>query len=83
MPENQRPEPSFEPVPPRHEPVFNLPGILVLLIGVLVAVHLGRLALAFDTDLKVMAELAVVPARFALDLGWMDRPASCKMRWPA
>ena len=73
MSDDHRPAPSTDPVPPRREPVFNLPGILVLLIGVLVAVHLGRLALAFETDLKVMAELAVVPARFALDLGWMDQ----------
>ena len=45
----------------------------MVLIGVLVAVHLARLALTFETDLRLMAELAVVPARFALDLGWADQ----------
>ena len=73
MPDHQRQVPPPEPALPGREPFFNLPGILVVLIGVLVAVHLARLALAFETDLRVMAELAVVPARFALDLGWMDQ----------
>lgn len=72
-PENLQAAPPLEPATPGREPVFNLPFILVVLIGALVAVHLGRLALGFETDLRVMAELAVVPARFALDLGWMDQ----------
>lgn len=72
-PENLQPAPPLEPAKTGREPVFNLPFILVVLIGALVAVHLGRLALGFETDLRVMAELAVVPARFALDLGWTDQ----------
>jgi membrane associated rhomboid family serine protease len=61
------------PVEPRTEPIFNLPGVVLAVIGVLVAVHLWRLVLSFERDLGVLAEFAVVPARFALEMGWMDQ----------
>lgn len=61
------------PDPPQREPVFNLPGVVVVVIGILVAVHLWRLVLTFEQDLAILADFAVVPARFALELEWMDR----------
>ncbi len=73
MPDDKRLQPPFDPAQPGREPVFNLPGILMALVGALVAVHLLRLALDFETDLRVLSELAVVPARFALELGLMDQ----------
>lgn len=53
--------------------MFNLPGVIVAAIGLLAAVHLLRLTLSFERDLGVLAEFAVVPARFALEFGWMDQ----------
>ncbi|MGL4439999.1 MAG: rhomboid family intramembrane serine protease, partial [Bosea sp. (in: a-proteobacteria)] len=61
------------PETPKREPIFNLPGIIVAVIGVLVAIHLSRLVLSFERDLAILAEFAVVPARFALELGWLDQ----------
>ncbi len=59
------------PAPPR-EPIFNLPRVVLAVIAVLVAVHLWRLVLPFESDLGILAEMAVVPARFALEFGWLD-----------
>jgi membrane associated rhomboid family serine protease len=78
MPDDPRPRGDLFPGlgPPGHpksEPIFNLPAIVVIVIGALVAVHLWRLVLSFERDLAVLAEFAVVPARFALDFGWMDQ----------
>jgi membrane associated rhomboid family serine protease len=42
-------------------------------IAILVAVHLWRLVLPFESDLSILAEMAVVPARFALEFGWLDQ----------
>lgn len=64
---------SGPPGTPQREPIFNLPGVVTALIGVLVAVHLWRLVLSFERDLALLAECAVVPARFALEFGWMDQ----------
>lgn len=46
------------------EPIFNLPGVIVVLFGVLVAVHLMREFLSQELDDWVLAALAFVPARF-------------------
>lgn len=78
MPADPRPDGDVfnglgPPEGPQREPIFNLPGIVTIMIGMLVAVHLLRLLLSFDRDLGVLAEFAVVPARFALELGWMDQ----------
>ncbi len=58
---------------PRREPILNLPGVVTVVIGILVAIHLWRLTLSFERDLSILAEFAVVPARFALELGWLDQ----------
>lgn len=78
MPDDQRPKGELfpglgPPEPQQREPIFNLPGVVVAVIGVLVAVHLWRLVLTFERDLAVLAEFAVVPARLALELGWLDQ----------
>jgi membrane associated rhomboid family serine protease len=53
--------------------MFNIPLPVLALIGVLTAVHLIRLALPFERDLWLLAEFGVVPARFALEFGWLDQ----------
>ncbi|MCU0885580.1 MAG: rhomboid family intramembrane serine protease [Beijerinckiaceae bacterium] len=55
------------------EPIFNLPRVVMAVIAILVAVHLWRLVLPFESDLGILAEMAVVPARFALEFGWLDQ----------
>lgn len=60
-------------MPSGREPIFNLPAVIVALIGVMVVIHLGRLLLSDQADLDVLSAFAVVPARFALDFGWTDQ----------
>jgi membrane associated rhomboid family serine protease len=55
------------------EPIFNIPGVVIGLIGTFFAVHLARLGLALEDDLAILREFAVVPARFALEFGWFDQ----------
>lgn len=52
------------PPPPRRQPVFNLPGIVVAVVAVLTAIHLLRSALPAETDLALLRDLAFVPGRF-------------------
>jgi membrane associated rhomboid family serine protease len=63
------PAPPVPPVRPR-EPIFNLPAVIVGLVILLGLVHAGRSVLSASRDLSLLADLAVVPARFAIDLGW-------------
>ncbi len=52
------------------EPVFNLPRVVLATILLLVAVHALRvLALPEDTDIELLIDLAVVPARWSVALG--------------
>lgn len=60
---------------PRSEPIFNLPSVIVWLLGLLASIHLARMAVAQETDWSILSEFAVVPARFALELGWLDQQA--------
>ncbi len=46
--------------------MFNLPGIVVAVAGLLALVHLGREFLSRETDFLLLLELAFVPARFTL-----------------
>lgn len=56
------------------EPIFDLPGILVVLVGALVAVHVARGFLSQDDDVMVMALFAFIPDRFVLEQGMPAYP---------
>ena len=51
------------------EPVFELPGVLIGLIGGLVAVHVLRGFLAPADDDLVLALFAFIPDRYVLEAG--------------
>ena len=54
---------------PVREPVFNLPGAVLAMLLALGAIHLLRtLVLADETDLELLLDLAVIPARWTLAL---------------
>jgi membrane associated rhomboid family serine protease len=46
------------------EPIFNVPGAVLAVLGVLAAVHLGRSLLAPDDDARLVYALAFIPARY-------------------
>lgn len=46
------------------EPIFNIPGVVLLLLAVLTLIHAARLTLSPETDLQVVALYAFTPARF-------------------
>lgn len=67
-----QPEPSSphsapeqnRPIPPR-EPIFNLPGVVVVLSAVLIVIHLLRANFLSDqADLKVLLQFAFWPVRY-------------------
>lgn len=51
--------------PEPRQPVFNVPGVIIVVLGVLIAVHLGRSALPASEGLWWLAVLAFVPARYS------------------
>lgn len=54
----------------RSEPIFNLPRVVLWTILALVAIHALRvLVLPEETDIEVLLELALVPARWSVALG--------------
>lgn len=55
---------------PAREPIFNVPGVIVALIGVFVLVALYRSALGAYDDFAFVAERGFVPARLSLALGF-------------
>jgi len=60
---------SEAPRRPVREPVFNLPGAVLGMLLALGAIHLLRtLVLADETDLELLLDLAVIPARWTLAL---------------
>lgn len=72
-PSQQPRDPGAETGGPAREPIFNLPGAIIAVIGALALVHLARLSLGDAADLAILSEFAVVPARFALEYGWMEQ----------
>ena len=59
--------PSSVPAGSVREPAFNLPGIVLALIVLLVLTHAVRsFVLGSETDLQVLIDLAFVPARWTL-----------------
>lgn len=58
-------------------PAFNVPGPLLLLVGLLAAVHLWRslgLGLWSSADLEILREFAFIPARLSVALGFVSPP---------
>ncbi|MBN9051650.1 MAG: rhomboid family intramembrane serine protease [Rhizobiales bacterium] len=52
-------------VPPRREPIFNIPGSLTALTAVLVLIHLVRVYLLTEQqDVEVLLRFAFIPARY-------------------
>jgi membrane associated rhomboid family serine protease len=49
---------------PHRQPIFNVPSVVLWLLGMFFAVHLVRLALSPDEDLRFTVALAFIPARF-------------------
>ncbi len=69
------PLPAMDHLPepqPKREPIFNVPGVIILLIGSFVLVHLWRMMLDDEGDLNFLVETAFVPARLAIAFG-MER----------
>jgi membrane associated rhomboid family serine protease len=49
----------------RHEPMFNVAGSVLVVLGAMIAVHLVRLSLPEDWDTWLTLALAFIPARYA------------------
>ncbi|MEQ1954369.1 rhomboid family intramembrane serine protease [Mesorhizobium sp. CN2-181] len=64
------PHPTDEPLPqpqePPHEPVFNIPGVVLLLIALCAAVHVVRVyMLSIDADTDLLLRTAFIPVRYS------------------
>lgn len=56
---------------PRREPIFNVPAIILAMLGVLVALHLARQGLTEPDDDRLVLALAFIPDRYgAHPLHW-------------
>ncbi|ODT06229.1 MAG: rhomboid family intramembrane serine protease [Mesorhizobium sp. SCN 65-20] len=52
--------------PPRREPIFNMPGIVVAIIAACVGIHLVRVyALTLEQDLWLLIRAAFIPIRYS------------------
>lgn len=47
-----------------HQPIFNVPWPVLIVLGVMIAVHLARLSLDEETGLWWLVTLAFIPARY-------------------
>lgn len=47
------------------QPIFNVPGAVIALLGVMLAVHFGRQFLDVQSDMWWLIALAFIPARYA------------------
>ncbi|MBN9244524.1 MAG: rhomboid family intramembrane serine protease [Mesorhizobium sp.] len=60
------PDSGDEPVPPRREPVFNLPPVVLALIVLCVGIHVLRVYwLTPDQDFAVLLRAAFIPIRYS------------------
>ncbi|MCB1505980.1 MAG: rhomboid family intramembrane serine protease [Hyphomicrobiaceae bacterium] len=51
----------------RHEPLFNVPQVVVVLLGLLFAIHAIRWFLPEDLDTAMVLSMAFIPSRYAGD----------------
>jgi membrane associated rhomboid family serine protease len=57
-------------VPPQREPIFNIPGVLMAFVVVLVAIHAIRTyILPVDFDQWLVSVAAFIPARYLHSMG--------------
>ena len=65
-----------EPAHPvrRREPAFNLPGVIIVVCGVLLAIQAARAFVSVETDNRIMATFAFMPARVTIALHLMPGP---------
>jgi membrane associated rhomboid family serine protease len=59
----------LQALPPRHptrEPIFNLPSVVIVMIGVLVAVHGLRSVLSDEADFRLLLDFAFIPAQWTV-----------------
>jgi membrane associated rhomboid family serine protease len=61
--------PHGSPTPPAREPILNLPGPVIWLSLLVVAIHAGRALLGDEADYRLVAWLSFVPLRLSL---WLD-----------
>jgi membrane associated rhomboid family serine protease len=54
------------PSDPPREPIFNVPAVVVVTIGVLVGLHALRLLLSDEADVRLLLDLAFIPAQWTL-----------------
>jgi membrane associated rhomboid family serine protease len=57
----------LRPVPPRdppREPIFNVPAVVVITIGTLVLLHALRSALSGEAEVRLLLDLAFIPAQW-------------------
>lgn len=55
------------------EPIFNIPGVVIALIGLCVAVYVYQnYILSERQDFEFMMNFALIPARFSMASGFVD-----------
>jgi membrane associated rhomboid family serine protease len=60
----------MSPQPPRiREPILNLPATITLCLLALIGIHALRLLLSDETDLSVLLDWSVIPARWSVAFG--------------
>jgi membrane associated rhomboid family serine protease len=57
---------ALPPHIPSREPVFNIPAVVVVTIGVLVLLHALRSVLSYGADMRLLIDLAFIPARWTV-----------------
>jgi membrane associated rhomboid family serine protease len=57
------------PTRTRREPIFNLPAVIAVSVGVLIAIHGLRMLLSDGTDFELIIDWAVIPARWSVAYG--------------
>jgi membrane associated rhomboid family serine protease len=65
---------ALPPQIPSREPVFNIPAVVAATIGVLVLLHALRSALSYGADMRLLVDLAFIPARWTV--AWDPAKAS-------
>ena len=76
--------PEYRPVRPSNPPAFNIPGIVLATIAILVAIHLVRMnILSEDSDFMVLLDFALIPACYSLPIPeCLSRPAGSDLWAP-
>ena len=75
------PQPDFheQPEPPVREPVFNLPGVIVLVIAVMAGIEaLRSYVISHEVDTWLLLQAAFIPARYngPVDGSWFWSPVT-------